>query len=95
MDWLVASGTISLGLLIGALVGWFVNESKIMNDRVLGTAISILSGAGVLGLLSGSRSSTREYWFYPVGLLVGFVVVTVIETWYWGYDGKKRERKQV
>ena len=35
--------------MIGALVGWFVNETEQMNEKVLATAVSVLSGAGVLG----------------------------------------------
>jgi len=28
MDWMIASGTISPGVLVGILVGYFVNEAK-------------------------------------------------------------------
>jgi hypothetical protein len=40
-----------------------------------------------------ARLLLREYWFYPIGLLVGFAIIMIVEFWYWQYDGKKRERK--
>jgi hypothetical protein len=97
MDWLIATGATCLGVLIGALVGWFVNEATVMNQKVIGVAISILSGAGVLGvfgMISGGNFSVREYWFYPVGLLAGFTTITVVEICYYGYDGDKRRHKK-
>jgi hypothetical protein len=47
----------------------------------------------MFSFLAGLRGPTHEYWFYPVGLLIGFVLISGYEIWYWGYDGKKRERK--
>jgi len=46
MDWMIASGTISPGVLVGILVGYFVNEAKKMDQAILKSAISILAGGG-------------------------------------------------
>ena len=43
MDWIIAAGTISLGVLIGILVGYFVNEAKKMDKALLTSAIGILA----------------------------------------------------
>ena len=97
MDWIITSGTLSLGLLIGAIVGWYWSQNSVneLPPKILLAAISALAGSSVLAMfsfLAGLRGPTREYWFYPIGLLVGCSVITIIEIWYWGYDGKKQER---
>lgn len=95
MDWMVAIGSVSLGLLIGALVGWFVNEAMVMDRPVLSSSVYIMTGGGVLALFAFLAGHVpREIWLYPLGLLIGFFAVTAIEVWYWGYDGKKREHKK-
>jgi hypothetical protein len=96
MDWVILIGSLCLGTLIGALVGWYVNEATQMSDRILASSVSALVGSSVLAMfsfLAGLRGPTREYWFYPVGLLIGFATITIIEVAYFGYDGKKRARK--
>jgi len=96
MDWIIACGALSLGLLIGALVGWYVNEAKQINHKVLSLAVWVLAGGIVLGLfrfLSAGDVAAREIWLYPVGLLIGFVAVTILELQYYDYYGKKRPQK--
>ena len=94
MDWVIIAGTLSLGFLIGALVGWFVNEAEELNYKVLSSSVWVLTGGGVVALFSFlSGGAFREIWLYPVGLLFGFVAVTAIEIWIYGYDGKKRAGK--
>jgi hypothetical protein len=94
MDWMIISGTVCLGLLIGALVGWFVNEAKEMDFKVLSSSVLVLTGGGVLALFSFlAGGKNREIWLYPVGLLFGFIAVTAIEIWFYGYDGNKRAGK--
>ena len=98
MDWIIAIGALCLGTLFGALVGWFFSYAlaKELTGRVLGASVSALVGSSVLAMfsfLAGLRGPTHEYWFYPMGLLFGFAVIMIIETYYWGYDGKKRQRK--
>ena len=49
---MIASGTISLGVLVGILVGYFVNEAKKMDQTILKSAISILAGGSVVAMFS-------------------------------------------
>jgi hypothetical protein len=95
MDWVIATGSICLGILLGALVGWFVSEAKAMDYRILSSSVGILTGGGVLALFGFlSKGSLREIWLYPVGLLLGFVAVTILELRYYDYYGKERPRKK-
>lgn len=80
MDLLVVSGVLCLGLLIGLLVGWYVNEAKSMTFPVLVGAVNILAGSGVLAIFHLiSPAPTREYWLYPVGLLVGVLIAAPLD----------------
>jgi ABC-type transport system involved in multi-copper enzyme maturation permease subunit len=75
MDWVVALGTVSLGVVIGTLVGFYVGEAKELTRRVVTSAISIFAGAGVLAIfqfLGAYSSAGHEVWFYPIGLAIGF-----------------------
>ena len=79
---MIASGTISLGVLVGILVGYFVNEAKKMDQTILKSAISILAGGGVVAmfsLLGGLKEPPHEIWLYPCGLLAGYFIATVYE----------------
>lgn len=88
-DWIVASGAGALGLMLGALTGWLARDAKTLQEKVIGTAIFILAGAWVLSLMTGGGRPTRDYWFYPLGLLIGFLIVLAIEIYLHGYQGKK------
>jgi len=93
MDWVVAAGALCLGILIGALVGWYFSEAQRTTPVVLGVSISCLVGSSVLAMfsfLAGPKGPTHEYWFYPIGLLVGFAVVIVIEMTFYNYYGERR-----
>jgi len=48
----------------------------------------------MFSFLAGLRGPTGEYWFYPIGLFVGFVAVTVIELRFYDYYGKERKRTE-
>jgi hypothetical protein len=88
MSWVVATGTLCLGILIGILVAYFVEEAKEMSFRVLSSAVGILAGGGVIGIfhLIGGTKPTEEYWFYPIGLLIGFAIGTYIN-WFYTRNG--------
>ncbi len=80
---MIVYGTLCLGILIGILIAYFVFEVKVMDRRAIYSSVGVMAGAGVIAifhLLSGSHvESLPEYWLYPVGLLVGFVLGTVEE----------------
>ncbi len=87
MNWIVAIGALCLGILIGILVAYFVEEAKEMTFRVLSSAIGVLAGGGVIAIfhLMGTSKPSDEYWFYPIGLLVGFGIGTYMN---WLYTQK-------
>jgi hypothetical protein len=93
MDWVIVAGSLCLGMLIGALVGWYFSEAQKTTPVVLGVSISALVGSSVLAMfsfLAGLRGPTHEYWFYPVGLLIGFAGVIAIEMTFYNYYGERR-----
>jgi hypothetical protein len=82
LDWVVAAGSSCLGILVGTLVGFYVQEAEEWDRKALYGSVSVLVGGGAIALLhflAGTAGPTREYWFYPIGLLAGFVVGTVWE----------------
>lgn len=84
MDWVVICGSLSLGMLVGVLVGFFVQESRTWAHRELSAAVAALAVTGVLAILRFDAHQ-REIWFYPIGLVVGFIIGTV---WDWKPDEK-------
>jgi hypothetical protein len=94
MDAIVAMGAGALGLMLGVLTGWLVRDAKTLQEKVIGTAIFILAGAGVLNLITGSGRPTRDYWFYPLGLLIGFLIVLAVDLYLNGYRDKKPARRK-
>jgi hypothetical protein len=82
MEWIPSLGCFCLGALIGVLVRYYVSEAEKMTLKVLASSISVLAGSGVIGifhLMDPNGAASNAYWFYPVGLLVGFAVVAIIE----------------
>jgi hypothetical protein len=95
MDWVIASGAVSLGIVIGILVAWFVLEAKEMSLQVLSSSVVIATGGAVLALFQFLSAShvAREVWLYPVGLLLGFCGASIIDTAYYGYDPNRPRRQ--
>jgi heme/copper-type cytochrome/quinol oxidase subunit 3 len=101
MDWLIVFGSLCLGVIIGALAAWYfsvnLSEEK-MTAKVLVATTSALVGTSVMAMfsfLAGFRGPTREYWFYPIGLFIGFVAVAIIEYIHFDYTtGEPRKAKQ-
>jgi hypothetical protein len=73
-------GATSLGVLIGMLTGFFVQEANEWDRHALSSAVLVLAGGGVLGFMHwASPTGAHEIWFYPIGLLAGFGLGTVWE----------------
>jgi uncharacterized membrane-anchored protein YhcB (DUF1043 family) len=82
MDWLVATGALCLGILIGTFIGYFLFEAEKMDHKALYSAVGVTGGAAVIALfhlLGGGHESRREYWLYPIGLLAGYVIGNIHE----------------
>lgn len=84
MNWIIASGAMCLGVLVGVLVAYYVEEADKMTFPVLSSAVAILAGGGVVAMfhLVGATKPTDEYWFYPMGLLLGFFLGTFLNWLY-------------
>jgi hypothetical protein len=83
MEWLVGVGSLSLGLLIGGLVALYVVGTDKFNLGALTGAVSTLAGAGVIAVFHAvagkDTPADPRYWWYPIGLLIGAVIVGLIK----------------
>ena|ERR1700733_3611169 len=75
MAYVPAIGTLSLGIVMGWLVRYFIRRFKDFTPQALGTVVSIMLGGAVLKLIS---TDATILFFYPIGLLIGFVVYTLL-----------------
>jgi hypothetical protein len=75
-------GSISLGLLIGGIVDYYIAKQPHFDDKGLGAAVSALVGAGVIGIFQALRGkdvpSDPQIWLYPVGLLLGCFAMSLL-----------------
>lgn len=82
-DALIGLGCGSLGLLVGGIVAYYIARVKEFNLRGLTSVAAILGGAGVLSLFSYLPTApppTMAYWWYPIGLLVGALVMALLHS---------------
>jgi urea transporter len=68
-------GAVSLGIVIGWLVRFYIRRSQDFNTQTLKTLVSILVGGAVIRFLDADKT---VWWFYPIGLLIGFIVYSVV-----------------
>jgi hypothetical protein len=89
MDWLILAGALALGILLGWMgCATFVQQREI-NAKLFGSIISVMGG-GVAIVIPKALGGNwpREWWAYPIGLLVGFCLFGVKE-----YIEKNHERE--
>jgi NhaP-type Na+/H+ or K+/H+ antiporter len=72
-----ALGSTSLGVVIGWLVRYFIRRFKKFTPSVLSTVVSLTFGGVAVKFLDADRSIV---WFYPIGVLLGFVAYHIIAT---------------
>ncbi len=75
-DLLVLFGSLWLGVLIGLLLGFNVQESEQGEHRVLGASAWAIA-ASVVFVLLRYLGDPHELWFYPMGLVGGFIIGTL------------------
>jgi len=72
-------GSTCLGIVIGWLVRFFIWRFKQFSPSVLSAVVSVILGGAVAKYL-GPTNDPNVWWFYPIGLLVGFVVYHILAT---------------
>jgi hypothetical protein len=81
MSYTAATGATCLGAVIGWLVRYFIRRFDRFGPAALGSVISIILGGAAVKFLEADRS---VWWFYPIGLFVGFVIYQLIVS----FDGR-------
>jgi hypothetical protein len=81
IDWLIVLGAFWLGAFLGTLLGFYVQEAEEWGPRALAVSIWVVAGSSILVLLQFLSPATgvREVWFYPIGIVGGFIVGTIWE----------------
>ncbi|MEH2505607.1 hypothetical protein V1290_004418 [Bradyrhizobium sp. AZCC 1578] len=98
MDWVIVAGCLCLGAIIGSFATFyfFSNYKERTGTKVLVATTSACIGTSVMAMfsfLAGFAGPTREYWFYPVGLFIGFAFVMILDFVYFDYGtGNRRKR---
>lgn len=84
MNIVAAIGSLSLGVVVGWLVRYFIRRFKNFTPQALSFVISIAAGGAAIKFLEADKT---VWWFYPIGLLLGFVVYTIVAIWAMGKKG--------
>ena len=77
INWIVASGAVGLGFVLGALAGFYVVEAQDdISHRIRHSADAAITGAVFVGMIHAFRGYglteiTEEYGGYVVGLALG------------------------
>jgi hypothetical protein len=71
-------GSTCLGIVVGWLVRYFLFRFKEFNVQVLGSTLSLIAGGVVIGLFNMIDPSKTVIWFYPIGVLIGITVYSII-----------------
>lgn len=75
MNIVAAIGALSLGIVVGWLVRYFIRRFKSFTPQALGFVISIIAGGAIIKFLEADKT---VWWFYPIGLLLGFILYTIV-----------------
>ena len=82
LDFITIAGVFWLGVFIGMALGFYVQENVTWNAKAIMTSTSVVVGSGTVGFLSFMSHDTKEVhelWFYPIGLVGGFITGTLWE----------------
>jgi hypothetical protein len=67
-------GSACLGVVIGWTTRFFLYRFKEFDPKSLSATLSPMLGGGVVGFFSWISTDRAAVWFYPIGLLIGFVI---------------------
>ena len=82
LDFITIAGVFWLGAFIGMVLGFYVQKNVTWNAKAITTSTSVVVGSGIVGFLSFISHETKEVhelWFYPIGLVGGFMFGTLWE----------------
>ena len=68
---IAAIGSVCLGGVVGWLVRYFISRLEKYTTQGLTAVVGVLFGAGVVKFLD---QTPDVVWFYPIGLVAGFIV---------------------
>jgi len=74
---IAAIGSTCFGIVFGWLVRYFLFRFDKFNVQILGSTVSVITGGGVIGYFTKFSPDKTVVWFYPIGLLIGFVIYTI------------------
>jgi hypothetical protein len=90
-DALPAAGTFLLGLFIGYLVRYFVVRLLTFSVAMLAVIIAAVLGGSIAGFLLIDQVGQSVRWWYPIGIIVGWMVNAVI-AWLADVIHQRRDR---
>ena len=76
-----ALGVLSLGIIIGWLIRFFIKRFKSFTPKALTSVVTLIVGGSTVKLLGADKTL---FWFYPIGLLAGFTIYTILALWVLG-----------
>jgi len=89
MDFLAVAGFTCLGLFVGLIVGWFMNQKKALDGKGVSSIILAVGSSAVSFIPLFSPKAGREFWFYPIALLVGLLIAPFLDRAYDKFYGYK------
>jgi len=69
---IVPLGTVCLGAVIGWVMRFYINRTTSFGIAEFSAVIAALVGATIAGLFKTPSGVMENYFFYPVGLFIGF-----------------------
>ena len=66
-------GVIALGIFVGWITRYFLRRQKSFPLMAMSTLLGIVLGGVVLNLFTGPAFDDL-FWFYPIGLVIGFII---------------------
>ena len=86
-----ALGAALLGVFVGYMVWYFIvrfAKDKYTSDGLV-AVLGVVAGGVVIEFMKGGALSSRDRWWYPVGLVIGWLVFVVFYFINWLVTHKK------